>query len=79
MKSLKFKLPKYAKEDHIWHDEVMKLVDICKKRGYRISALDAQYVWEEYSDSLATCWANTDNEDKVFSVIMSYCVEKEYD
>lgn len=74
MKSLTFKPPEYLHEEFRWHGDVARIVDICKQRGYHISANDAQHAWEEYSDSYAASWLILDdNDDDVFNTVLQYC------
>jgi hypothetical protein len=41
-----------------------RLVEACKNAGYEVSHEDAQWAWEEYSDSMCAGWLGIDEEQK---------------
>ena len=53
--------------------DVDRIVEVCLNAGYYLSKADAQYAWEEYSDSLAACWLSLPDNNKILDIVLGYC------
>lgn len=57
-------------ESFPYKDDVMRIVRILKERGIECAPLDAQFLWEEYSESMAAGWMTLpDADDEVHGCI----------
>lgn len=61
-----------------WQNDITRIVNICEKRGLRISEEDAKRAWELHSDSMCASWLILPYmDDEVFMNVMTHCFVRE--
>jgi hypothetical protein len=55
-------------------EDINRLVSVAEKFGYYLTKRDAEWVWEEYSNSYAAGWLIMDgySDQTLLNIILSY-------
>lgn len=64
-------------ERELFHgSDITRLVEVAEKEGFELSRADAQWVWEDFSDSMAAGWMGMDHYgDEYLWSIITYRME----
>ena len=59
----------------LYYEDIYLIMEDYKRNGYMLTAIQAEAIWSEYSDSYCAGWLSLDEQTKIYELTRSYMKE----